>query len=161
MLNWFHVMSEDSLQRLARLADIVRAETRGFLERCSNVRLIAVTDLPRAFEECRSLFDQTLNVSGRFDDVLSQSVLARIRDRLSSGCVDQACIEDLVALRDRYVQQVLQPTVSSFLRQAEVSLADLRAAYDIALRLDGLLCTAKFLGRLTIYSPRSSGAGSS
>lgn len=138
-------MPAKELEKLGGLFDTVAGQSKPFLKRCSDTKILAVEDYARAHHECIELARQTLNID---NPNINPSSLAKARHAVESGQVDSSLAKALKKVRASYLDSVLRPAVKSYLVSEDNSIAELEQLYMRALRMDGLLEVVQFLTKV-------------
>lgn len=139
----------EELERLGGLFDSVTESSSPFLERCPEMKCLAVTDFGRATDEYITLATQTLAAPGRGlkSGHLCERELSAVRSALESGHLGAEFVVALECLRRTYLNEVLRPAVRQYLNRKE-KLDEVRPLYENALRIDRLLEVVQFLERV-------------
>ncbi len=138
------------LERFGNLFEVITGRNRPFLDQCSDTKLLAISDFPRASDDCRTLVRQVLEGPGSMfttTGTCRQQVDA-VRQSLESGYLGPDLVEALFALRVVFVDNVLRPAVKEFLSADDERVDHVESLYDSAAKLDGLLEIIRFLQKL-------------
>ena len=132
------------------LLEKISERNRPFLNRCSETKYLAVSDLARATDEYRDLVRQFLsgkNVA-QVKDISYLRECAEVQSALETGQLDSHFLASLSSLRGVFLDNVLRPAVREYLEGGSRSTAKVEKLYDSAMKLNGLIETMRFIRRV-------------
>ncbi len=138
------------LERLGNLFQLASERNRPFLDRCSEVKYLAISDFDSAmnvtFKLARQAFSD-VNLNSRAGDDC-ETCLERVKDRIETGQLDNDFIHALEDFRYQYLEKVLRPAVQEYLRSEELKSREIDRLYNNALRIKELLVVVQFLKKV-------------
>jgi hypothetical protein len=123
---------------------------RPFLDRCSETKYLAVSDLARATVEYKSLVRQFLGSRNATieEDISCRRECDEVLSAVETGQLDSRLVESLATLRGAFLDNVLRPAVQKYLEGDDRSFSRVGPLYDSAVKLNGLIETVRFLRRV-------------
>ncbi|MGY5875520.1 MAG: hypothetical protein RTU30_07225 [Candidatus Thorarchaeota archaeon] len=138
------------LERLSGLLEKVADHNTHFLQKCSETKILAVSDYTSAIDQYRLLAMQVLDKKG-LDISVPQSCGSHIEAAKSALHSDKLGSEFITALRElrsSYFDDILRPAVRRFLAEDGLSISEVKPLYERAVKIDGLLGVVEFFRKV-------------
>jgi hypothetical protein len=135
-----------NLKRLSGLLESIADQNTSFLRKCSETKILAMSDYSKAIEQYRDLAFQVLSQSS--PGMSSKGHASAATAALESGEIVGEFVDALRKLRSSYYESVLNPAMKRFLIDESQSPSDVSPYYERAVRIDGLLEVVEFLKRI-------------
>ena len=139
-----------SLDKIGGLLESVAAKSVPFLDKCSETKLLAYSDINQAHLQYRELANKALCGSEKILDSgpNCRSRFRAVRSALQQKEMTPDLVRALNNLRNSYMDEILQPAVRGYLSGQSRSRRKVEDLYEKVFRIDGLIEVGQFFKRV-------------
>lgn len=140
----------EHLDKIGGLLESVASKSVPFLDKCSETKLLAYSDISRAHSQYRKLAKQALSGS---EAVLDSQPNCRnefiaVKSALKHEELTPGLVAALNNLRRSYMDEILRPAVKGYLNGESKSRRKIEDLYEKVFRIDGLIEVGQFFNRV-------------
>ena len=140
----------ESLDKIGGLLESVAAKSVPFLDKCSETKLLAYSDISQAHTQYRNLAKQAFSGSESILDSgpNCRNGFKKVQSALQGKEMTPELVNALNNLRRSYMEEILRPAVRGYLSGKAKSRRRIEDLYEKVFRIDGLIEVGQFFKRV-------------